>query len=34
MFMETKMYWLSNDDQIYNDVLFGDMNGYIHITTV
>ena len=32
--METKMYWLSNDDQIYNDVLFGDMNGYIHITTV
>lgn len=34
MFMETKMYWLSNDDQVDNDVLFGDMNGYIHVTTV
>ena len=34
MFMETKMYCLSNDDQVDNDVLFGDMNGYIHVTTV
>ena len=32
--METKMYWLSNDDQVDNDVLFSDMNGYIHVTTV
>ena len=32
--MEFKVYWLSNDDQADSDVLFGDMNGYIHVTTL
>ena len=32
--MESKVYWLSNDDQADNYVLFSDMNGYIHVTTV
>lgn len=33
MFMETNLYWLSYDDQADSDVLFGDVNGCIHITT-
>lgn len=32
--MGTKMYWLSNDDQVDSDLLLSDMDGYIHVVTV
>ena len=32
--METNSYWLYNDDQADSNLLLGDMNGYIHVTTI